>query len=344
MKKLNILVMIAIFIALISKFGFGDPQFGKGNIKGYMVGEYYWAMNHHDETTEGRHGFWFRRIYFTYDNNLSEVVKVRLRLEMASAPRFDTYALLTPWVKDAYIDFKIAGQNLIAGIMSPPSFAQIENIWGYRILEKTPLDLHKWTSSRDFGISLKGGKVLPYQIMYANGSSNKSETNKGKKFYGALGYYKNGLFIEGMAQYEKTKDDYTEYILQAFGAYQGNWGRLGLQYAFRNTKPADGEDSFKYNVISLFVVINAGEKAELVGRFDKYFGEGYETHFSGSKVDYIPFADNAESNLIIGAYSYQIYSNVWLIPNVKYVFYDEMDTGETPSSDIYVNLTLWFKF
>ena len=344
MKKLSLFLMLATAITLIPKSGYGDLPSGKGNIKGYMVGEYYWAINHHNETIEGRHGFWFRRIYFTYDNELSEVVKVRLRLEMASAPRFDTYALLTPWVKDAYIDFKIANLNLTAGIMSPPSFAQIENIWGYRILEKTPLDLHRWTSSRDFGISLKGGKTLPFQIMYANGSSNKSETNKGKKFYGALGYSKNGLFIEGMAQFEKTKNDYTEYILQGFGAFQRDWGRVGLQYAFRYSKPADGENSFKYNLISLFVVVNAGEKAELIGRFDKYFGEGYKINYSGSKVDYIPFADNSESNFIIGAYSYQIHSNVWLIPNVKYVFYDKVDVGDTPSSDAYVNLTLWFKF
>lgn len=344
MKKASLFLMITITITLMPTSGLADFQFGMGEIKGYMVGEYYWVMNHHDETNKGRHGFWFRRIYFTYDNKLSEVIKVRLRLEMASAPRFDSYALLTPWVKDAYIDFKIAGQNLIAGIMSPPSFAQVETIWGYRVLEKTPLDLHKWTSSRDFGISLKGGKSLPFQIMYANGSSNKSETNKGKKIYGALGYSKNGFFIEGMAQFEKTRNNYAEFILQGFGAYNGDWGRVGLQYAFRNSKPVDAEDSSKYNVISVFAVINAGKNIELIGRFDKYFGEGYRTNYSGSIVDYIPFAENAESNLIIGAFSYQIHKNVWLIPNVKYVFYDELDEGDTPSSDAYINLTLWFKF
>lgn len=344
MKKVSLFLVIAMTITLIPMSGFADFQFGMGEIKGYMVGEYYWAIYHHDETIEGRHGFWFRRIYFTYDNKLSEVVKVRLRLEMASASRFDTYTLLTPWVKDAYIDFKIAGKNLLAGIMSPPSFAQVENIWGYRVLEKTPLDLHKWTSSRDFGISLKGGGTLPFRIMYANGSSNKSETNKGKKIYGALGYSKNGLFIEGMAQFEKTRSNYTECILQGFGAYQGDWGRVGLQYAFRNSKPVEAEDSFKYNVISVFAVINAGTNIELIGRFDKYFGEGYKSNYPGGLVDYIPFSDNAESNLFIGAFSYQIHKNVWIIPNVKYVFYDEMEGGNTPTSDTYGNLTLWFLF
>lgn len=341
---MSLFLMIAITITLIPKFGFAEFQIGMGEIKGYMVGEYYWVIDHNDETNRGKHGFWFRRIYFTYDNKLSDTIKVRLRLEMASASNFDTYALLTPWVKDAYIDFKIAGQNLIAGIMSPPSFAQIETIWGYRVLEKTPLDLHKWTSSRDFGISLKGGETMPYQIMYANGSSNKSETNKGKKFYGALGYSKNGFFIEGMAQFEKTRNDYTEYILQGFGGYQGGWGRVGLQYAFRSSKPMDEDVSFKYNVISIFAVFNAGKNIEFIARFDKYFGEGYKINHSGSNVDYIPFAENAESNLFIGAFSYQIHENIWLIPNVKYVFYDEIAGGVTPSSDAYINLTLWFKF
>ncbi|UCE42794.1 MAG: hypothetical protein JSV17_07540 [Candidatus Aminicenantes bacterium] len=344
MKKLSLFLMIPMAISLLPKSGFTGIQLGVGEIKGYMVGEYYWIVNHHGETVKGRHGFWFRRIYFTYDNKLSEVVKVRLRLEMASAPKFETYALLTPWVKDAYIDFKIASLDLIAGIMSPPSFAQVEEIWGYRVLEKTPLDLHRWTSSRDFGISLRGGKTLPFQIMYANGSSNKSETNRGKKFYGALGYSKNGFFIEAMAQFEKTRNDYAEYIFQGFGGYSGDWGRVGLQYAFRNSKHVDEEDSFKYNVISVFAVIYAGKNIELIGRFDKYFGEGYKTNYSGSLVDYIPFAENAESNFFIGAFSYQIHKDVWLIPNVKYVYYTEMEEDVTPSSDAYINLTLWFKF
>lgn len=344
MEKKVLALIFALAISLIPINSFAEFKPSTGEINGYMVNEYFCVINHHDRDIEGRHGFWFRRIYFTYNNQLSDTVEMRLRLEMNSAPDFYTFAVLTPYVKDAYIDFKIAGQHLIAGIQSPPSFAKIEDIWGYRSLEKTPLDLHRWTSSRDFGVSLKGGKTFPYQVMFANGSSNKSETNKGKKLFGALGYEKNGFFIEAMGQYEKTRNEAEEYILQGFASYRGEWGRLGLQFAHWNSKPKNTEESFNYNVISAFAVISAGKNLELIGRIDKYFGDGYKTNYSGSEIDYIPFAENAESNFIIGAVSYQVLKNVWLIPNIKLVFYNQPDEGDKPTNNVYANLTLWFKF
>jgi hypothetical protein len=125
-------------------------------ISGYMVGEYYCVTNHHDQDIQGKHGFWFRRIYLTLDKKISDKFKTRLRFETASASDFVSKSLLIPFVKDAYLSYSFSGQELKAGIMSPPSFAQLEKIWGYRILEKTPLDLQRWTTSRDFGISLRG--------------------------------------------------------------------------------------------------------------------------------------------------------------------------------------------
>jgi hypothetical protein len=147
-----------------------------------------------------------------------------------------------------------------------------------------------------------------------------------------------------MVQHERTGNKTNDYILQGFGAFQGDWGRIGLQYAHWDSKPDDAENSYKFNVISIFAIIKAAKNIEIIGRFDKYFGEGYKTNYSGSEVDYIPFADNAESNLLIGALSCQIHQNVWLIPNAKYVFYDEVEEGDTPLADAYINLTLWFKF
>ena len=49
MNKMTRLLMIAIMIVLIPISGFAEFQFGMGEIKGYMVGEYYWVINHHNE-------------------------------------------------------------------------------------------------------------------------------------------------------------------------------------------------------------------------------------------------------------------------------------------------------
>ena len=357
MKRRTSLLLLAFLFGLIPSISLAQFKPGSGEIKGYMVGEYYYNVDHHTGhlTTaafKGRHGFWFRRIYFTYNNTLSDTVKMRLRLEMNSTSDIFSASTLVPYVKDAYLSWKFAGSaSLIAGIQSPPSFNEVEAFWGNRPLEKTPLDLYKWTSSRDFGISLKGGKTAVYHVMYANGSSNKSEDNNGKKLFGSLGYKSGGIFVEGMAQFERAKssgDD--DIILQGFGGYQGDWGRVGLQYAYRDYKNNSKDENYKYNVASFFAIFKASEKVELIGRWDYNFGDGYKSSFKGSGIAYIPFANNHEFNFFLAAVSWQAHKNVWLIPNIKFASYSENDmlksegNYEKPGNDLYAYMTLYFKF
>jgi hypothetical protein len=351
MKKWSrILPLIIAAGVLAARDGLAQFKPESGSIDGYMVMEYYSVLQHHDPEAEGRNGFWFRRIYFTYNNKLSDTVKMRFRLEMDSPGQFGTSALLTPFVKDAYLSLKIGKSELIGGIQSPPSFDQLEAVWGWRPLEKTPLDLQRWTSSRDFGISLKGGKAVPFHLMFANGSSNKAEIDKGKKFFGSLGYKSGGFFLEGMAQYEHdTNAKADDTIGQVFGTYSSGWGRVGLQYSHRSYKRA-GQGALPYNIISAFGVFAAGGRVEFIGRIDWSFGKGYKEDFAGSKVEFIPFADNHEFTFFIGAVSWQVVKNVWLLPNLKFTAYKENDLLKSvegyvkPENDLYANLTLYFKF
>jgi hypothetical protein len=355
MKRVSLIVLIAFAIALIPATGLAEFKPGTGEIKGYMIGEYFFILKHNtghmdDGGQEGRHGFWFRRIYLTYNNKLSDSVKMRLRLEMNSTSNIFSSSTIVPFVKDAYISFKL-GENtsLVAGIQGPPSFGNEEDIWGYRSLEKTPLDLYKWTSSRDFGISVKGGKGVLYHLMFGQGSSNKSEVNNGKKIFGSIGYEGGGLFVEGVVQYERAKTTDDDFIFKAFGAYTGDWGRVGLMYANRSYTPAGG-DSRPYNIFSVFAVIKAGKKVDVIGRYDMNFGDGYKEKFDGHKISYVPFAKNHEFSFIIAALSYQVHKNVWIIPNMKFAAYRENDMlkgtegYEKPVNDTYLNFTLFFKF
>ena len=349
MKKVSLILVIAFAIALIPQTGLAQFKPEAGEIKGYMIAEYYYNINHHtgsidDGGAEGRHGFWFRRIYFTYNNKLSDTVKMRLRLEMASPGDFVSSSTLDPFVKDAYLSFNLGGgASLVAGMQGPPSFGNEEDIWGYRSIEKTPLDLYKWTSSRDIGLSLKGGESVQYHFMFGQGSSNKAETNNGKKIFGSLAYASGGLFLEAVAQYERAKTGDDDIILKGFGAYTGDWGRIGVMFANRSYKP-EGGDSRPYNILSVFAVIKAGEKVDLIGRYDMNFGDGYKESFKGSGIGYVPFANNVEFSFAIAAISYQVHKNVWLIPNVKFAMYNDPDEGEKPDGDFYGNLTLYFKF
>ena len=340
MKRLYKSFLMGLAIAMFS--GVVHPQ---GEIKGYMVGEYYNVVKHNNSDLEGWNGFWFRRIYFTYNNMLSDTVKVRLRYEMASPGDFSSDFLLG-FVKDAYISFKLGQKNLTAGIQSPPSFRNIEDIWGYRSLEKTPLDLYKWTSSRDFGVSLSGGKSLIWEVMLANGSSNKAEADRGKKLLGLVGYRTSGFHFEFNGHYEKRKKVWTEYILHVHATHSGEWGRAGIEYAFMEQIEDIKDDvnkKYKYNIFSAFIIFPALKRIDFIARYDKNWGGGYTDFWKGSKVSYIPFNNYAEPNVFIGAVSWQAHKNVWLIPNIKNVGYSN-PREEKSKGAVYVNLTLWFKY
>jgi hypothetical protein len=341
--------MIAFAITLLPSVSMAQFKPGSGEIKGYVAADYFYLINHNtgpmdEEGFEGRHGLWFRRIYFTYNNKLSDTVKMRLRLEMNSPGDFTSKKTLVPFVKDAYLSFSLGGgHSLIAGIQGPPSFALEEDVWGWRPLEKTPLDLYKWTSSRDFGVAVKGGNNLTYHVMFGQGSSNKSETNNGKKFFGALAYQTDAFVVEGMAQYEDADGD-DDLILKGFGAFRGDWGRVGVTYAYRDYKEVGAPEGLCYNILSGFAVIKAGEKAEIIGRYDMNFGDGYKLDFGGSGISYVPFADNHEFSFALAAVSYQVHKNIWIIPNVKFSMYKEDELGFKPDGDFYGCLTLYFKY
>src|SRR6185503_4120575 len=41
-------------------------------ISGLMFGDYFWVATDHRDAIEDQNGFWFRRIYLTYDQKFSE--------------------------------------------------------------------------------------------------------------------------------------------------------------------------------------------------------------------------------------------------------------------------------
>lgn len=339
MKKLSLFVCVVLALSLLSGFSYAD-----GSFKGYMFGDYYYVASHHNNDYKGRNGLWFRRIYFSYNPKLTEKIKMRLRLEMSSPGDFDEKAKMTPVVKDAWLKADLGGgHNLVFGIVSTPTWgSNVEDVWGYRSLEKTPLDLMKMGSSRDFGIGLQGdldkSGTVSYNILFGNGSSNKSETNKGKKVYGSLAFKPvKGLLLEAYGDYETTKDKKNYYIYQGFAAYQGDWGRIGLLLANRHYD--HDETSLDWIMFSGFAVISASNTVDIIARYDKMLGEP-----AAKTISYIPFSKESPSNLIIGGISFEIARSIWIIPNVKYVFYDKPEAGDTPGDDFYVNVTFWWKF
>jgi len=136
-------------------------------------------------------GFKLRRVYFTYDKPLTESFSMRFRLEVDESANASN-GKIGNFVKDAYLKWKgiFSGSDLVFGLQPTPAYELSENVWGYRSLEKTVMDLRGIVSSRDQGVALQGNLMsdgkLKYKVMYGNGSGNNPETNKYKRYYGRV--------------------------------------------------------------------------------------------------------------------------------------------------------------
>lgn len=339
MKKKNIVLAMALLLLFIP----ASCLKGEGKFSGLMFGDYYYALKNHDAVVKGNNGFWFRRIYFTYDNTLTDKIAMRFRLEMNSPGDFKTSTTLIPFVKDAYLSAKIGKHTLMLGLIGTPTYDNVEDFWGYRAMEKTPIDLFKFGNSRDFGIGLKGAldnkKTLTYTIVFGNGSNTKSETDHGKAVYGRINFQPtSALFFELYADYINMGNESSANIFQAFAGVKGKWGRSGLNFGLRHTRQTGSSSNIKF--VSLFGVFKLCQKLELVGRYDRLL----DPNPNGGKIEYIPMASNAKANVLLAGLGWSLSENVKVIPNVKVVFYDKPESGAKPSSDFYTYLTLYFKF
>ena len=195
----------------------------------------------------------------------------------------------------------------------------------------------------NWGWGLKGaldskGK-LTYALVFGNGAGTKSETDRGKAIHGRINFQPvPALFLELYADYSNLGNDNSVNIFQAFAGMKGGWGRGGFNFGIRNAKQADARSDTKF--VSVFGVFKLSEKVEFISRFDRLL----DPNPNGSRIDYIPMADNVKANVLLAGIGWSWNENVQIIPNVKVVFYDAPASGDRPAADFYTYLTLYFKF
>jgi hypothetical protein len=227
------------------------------------------------------------------------------------------------------------------GLSSTPTWGTVEKVWGYRSVEKTPLDLQKLGSSRDVGVALKCDleNLLKVHLMAGNGASNKSETDKHKKLLLSLGVEPvDGVIVEAYGDVLTGPEGENIFTAQGFAAYQTEKGRVGVQFAHQ-TRQGEKEDT-KLEIGSVFAVLQPLEKVAVFARYDRMF----DPNPSGEKISYIPFDSTAKSNFFVAGLDFSPQKNVHIIPNVEIVLYDEPDSGDKPDTDIIPRITLYYKF
>jgi hypothetical protein len=318
-------------------------------LSGLMFGDYYWYYDHHqngisssDSTpVNDQHGLWFRRIYFTYDYKYSEKLTTRFRIEMNSNGQF-AGGNLTPYVKDAYLRWTFAGQHdLTLGIQPTLAFDWFESsLWGLRHIEKTPVDLYRLDSSRDFGVTVDGpvgSSGLSYALQYGNESGNGSENQEGKivRLEGRF-ETKRGLALEGYYSYAQRPENQHRHTAQGIAGFRSDMGRVGGQYVWQERK--SGVQDVPDQTISVWSGFGVWDflpkQANLFLRVDGVTGHlgDVETGLPGADgIDYLLLSPASPFTAYIVGSEWFIHPSVRLSPNFEIFRYShEPDPVDYP--------------
>jgi len=338
-------LLTSILITLISSTVEAD----NGKISGYYIGEFYHVLNSHDENYEGRNGFQYRRIYLNYDKELANNLAIRLRYEMNS-PSFNSGDVgstkITPYVKHSYIKWtnKILRFTGYFGLSGTPTFANVEKVWGYRSLAKSPEDLHKLGGSTDFGLAIKGNldseKKIGYHAMIGNGKGTKGEDDTGKKGYLSL-FVKptKSILVEIYGDFESMDDRPNKTLTHGFVGYQTSLFRIGFLASYRLGAANKEEKVMVGSLFSSIVLID--DKLAFIARFDQLL----DPNPNDKNISYIPYNNQAtSSSTILLALDWQPVAGIQIMPNVVTVIYEQPREGKQVDMDLMPRLTLYYKF
>ena len=321
----------------------GKPWYERVHVGGLLFGDAYAVVAHHDPAIDGQYGFWLRRGYLTLDAALAPKWSSRFRLEVNSPGDFESGSKMTPFVKDAWVAWKNGGHELTFGISPSPTFERVEGFWGYRAVEKTPLDLYRLGSSRDFGVAWKGraaeGK-LAWHAMLGNGAGEGGETNEGKKAMLSVSFQPTKqVVVEVYGDTEDRPESADRTTFHAFAGFKGARSRYGAEYATQR-READGSPDQTVSVASVFGAWELGEKLSLLARVDRAF-DGIP---DAGAIPYLGLAEDTEFDLFLVGLEYRIHRMVSVAPNVEVVAYRDTDGRPAPDDDLIARLTLYVQF
>jgi hypothetical protein len=230
-RNLTTLLIAMCSIFMMSAIAQDTASFKpSGKFWGQVFGDYQWKA--HSDSAFGTRGsktiyaaapysnnfnsFDIRRIYLGYDYNFTEKITGQLLLSH-EGNNYDAQGNRTFLLKLANIRLKgvFTGTDLVVGQMSTNAYAMLsEQVWNYRSIEKTILDMRGITKSSDLGISLQGKfkeGVYGYNVIMANnpGLSYGPENNPYKKVYADVfgKFMDKKIIVDLYGYYEKTAND-----------------------------------------------------------------------------------------------------------------------------------------
>jgi hypothetical protein len=372
---------IAILLCTLAALGVSLAG-AQGKFSGYMFGDYFYNVardsafrtaNLPNSAVSGQkdlNAFAFRRIYLTYDNDISEQFTTRFRLE-ADGSALTANGKFTTFVKDAYLTWKniFSGSNMTFGLQPTPVYEISEAAWGYRSLEKTIMDLRGTIPSRYLGLGLRGkiddGGMFGYWAMVSDNTTSTSVPNASDAYTGKFKRFTLLLHLKPVKNLQITlTGDYlgapavndptstsapkatlsnsTTTLAGFVGYAEPESFSVGVE-GFMATKANGMIDASSTSTpkplkgvsalgLSFFGWVNFSPTLAVVGRYDMY-DPNTDSNVTGDKRNYI-----------IASLVYKPTKNVSIMPNVQFETYESVPNGPSFDSSITGRLTFYYIF
>ncbi len=355
MKKILSVIVAVMFLATAGVKAQTGSKF-----KGVVFSDYAYTVGNHDAEAKGLNEFTIRRVYLTFETNLTQNFKMRFRLESAHN-KFGTDQKINPFVKQAYLEWTglIRAHALYFGISETNAFKNSESYWGYRSIEKTIMDLNNISSSADMGVAVKGnlGNYLHHWLTVFNGTGyGSSEVDKYKK----IGYDfwvtpAEGLIFEAYVDYEKQDADNGTFkyahdyfqgssysTVKGFVGYKAKTFSVGAEAFVRSNKESGSSDALGtkrvdvkkqgFSIFSSLATPIAGSKLFL--RYDSFDPNADDAVYVSDTKNGV----NDEYTLFIGGLDFTAAKNVHIMPNILIKNYSsDMDSDVTTRLTVYYN-------
>lgn len=337
------------------------PDFPRGKVSGYIFGDAYYNMSGnpgHSYSGSGAdalspnissytgspnvigkdlNGIQIRRIYLQVDNDLSIKYSTRVRLE-ADGKSLASDGKISVAVKAAYLQAKsvVPRGDLLFGILTTPTFENAEEFWGYRSIEKTIGDFQGFGSSADLGVQMKGSfdadHRLGYNVMIGDGTGQKPETNRYKKFYASLPIRPVESFrIEPYVDYENGPNKTDKATYKVFAGYELKKATVGGEFYDRVNHVTAGrnQEPIGYSVFGRY---KASEKVTGFARYD-----GWQPNTRA--------ADRVDMALWMAGVDWSPSQDVHVMPNLEGTQYSAQGAAVAPPHhDLQARITLYVKF
>ncbi|MFH0988424.1 MAG: hypothetical protein V1799_00220 [bacterium] len=320
-----------------------------GTVWGYIFGDYYYkltgnaaeaAPSQYSKTEKDMNAFHIRRMYLGYDHTFSTTFSGQLLLEsndksLENGGRYGFY------VKTAYLEWREIFQqsNLFIGLIPTQTIHPTEKFWIYRPVEKVLIDYRGLGPATDIGVALRGKLnsqgTVAYSFMIGNGTAQKPENNKYKKFYGLFDVKPIArLTVEGYFDYEPAANASDKTTWKILAAYEMNNATIGVEALQQIQKSAgvSGADKVPFGW-SVFSWLRLNEKINAFGRIDHYIPDIKTTN-----------ADYEDTFFTIGI-DYSPVNNIHVMPNLWInTFSDRSPRNLSKDADVVARLTFFFVF